>query len=143
MYSPPLKKTLGVIALTLVASIAGAADKPGEWKPLLDAKLSQFDVYLSYRGDQIMSVLKGTAQADLKPIGLNPPGKNVFTMIEQGGKFSPVLGLFRTLARRGVELRLLHAELPSRPFRAAFDYHCRLDMPADPIQPAMRADCLF
>src|SRR6267378_5168899 len=22
------------------------------------------------------------------------------------------------------------------PFRAAFDYHCRLDMPADPIQPA-------
>jgi len=32
-----------------------------------------------------------------------------------------VLTLFRTLARRGVELRLLHAELPSRPFRAAFD----------------------
>jgi len=84
-----MKKTLGVIALTLVASIAGAADNPGEWKPLLDAKLSQFDVYLSYRGDQIMSVLKGTAQADLKPIGLNPPGQNVFTMSEQGGK--PVL----------------------------------------------------
>jgi hypothetical protein len=29
------------------------------------------------------------------------------------------------------------------PFRAAFDYHCRLDMPADPIQPAARADCVF
>lgn len=29
------------------------------------------------------------------------------------------------------------------PYRAAFDYHCRLDMPADPIQPATRADCLF
>jgi hypothetical protein len=29
------------------------------------------------------------------------------------------------------------------PYRAAFDYHCRLSMPADPIQPAMRADCLF
>jgi hypothetical protein len=28
-------------------------------------------------------------------------------------------------------------------YRAAFDYHCRLNMPADPIQPAMRADCLF
>jgi hypothetical protein len=27
--------------------------------------------------------------------------------------------------------------------RAAFDYHCRLDMPADPISPAMRAECLF
>ena len=43
-------------------------------------------------------------------------------MVEQSpGRFAPVLGLFRTLARRGVELRLLHAELPSRPFRAAFD----------------------
>jgi hypothetical protein len=29
------------------------------------------------------------------------------------------------------------------PFRAAFDYHCRLDMPVDPIQPAARADCVF
>ena len=37
------------------------------------------------------------------------------------GRFAPVLALFRNLARRGVELRLLHAELPSRPFRAAFD----------------------
>jgi hypothetical protein len=31
----------------------------------------------------------------------------------------------------------------AEPYRAAFDYHCRLDMPADPIQPATRADCLF
>ena len=29
------------------------------------------------------------------------------------------------------------------PFRAAFDYHCRLNMPADPIQPAARVDCVF
>jgi hypothetical protein len=29
------------------------------------------------------------------------------------------------------------------PFRAAFDYHCRLDMPADPILPATRTDCIF
>jgi hypothetical protein len=59
------------------------------WKPLLDADLSQFDVYLSYRGDQIMSVLHGTAPPDLKPVGLNPPGQNVFTVIQQDGK--PVL----------------------------------------------------
>jgi hypothetical protein len=31
----------------------------------------------------------------------------------------------------------------AQPYRAAFDYHCRLDMPADPIPPATRADCLF
>ena len=29
------------------------------------------------------------------------------------------------------------------PYRAAFDYHCRLEMPADPIQPATRGDCVF
>ncbi|GAC1336720.1 MAG: hypothetical protein NVS2B9_01850 [Myxococcales bacterium] len=37
------------------------------------------------------------------------------------GRFGPVLQLFSRLAARGVSLRLLHAELPSRPFRAAFD----------------------
>jgi hypothetical protein len=29
------------------------------------------------------------------------------------------------------------------PWRAAFDYHCRLDMPADPIPASARADCIF
>jgi hypothetical protein len=29
------------------------------------------------------------------------------------------------------------------PLRTAFDYHCRLDIPIDPISPAARADCLF
>ena len=29
------------------------------------------------------------------------------------------------------------------PLRGAFDYHCRLNMPADPIRPDLRADCLF
>ncbi|MFZ5469628.1 MAG: phospholipase D family protein [Myxococcota bacterium] len=43
-----------------------------------------------------------------------------------GGAFAPVLDLFSELAGRGVELRLLHAELPSRPFRAAFDQRRRL-----------------
>jgi phosphatidylserine/phosphatidylglycerophosphate/cardiolipin synthase-like enzyme len=41
--------------------------------------------------------------------------------VEHKGRFDSVLSLFRTLAARGVELRLLHAELPSRPFRKAFD----------------------
>jgi phosphatidylserine/phosphatidylglycerophosphate/cardiolipin synthase-like enzyme len=46
--------------------------------------------------------------------------------VEQGGQFAPVLELFDALAARGVALRLLHAELPSRPFRAAFDSRERL-----------------
>ena len=37
-----------------------------------------------------------------------------------------VLELFAGLSRRGVELKLLHAELPSRPFRASFDRQQRL-----------------
>jgi phosphatidylserine/phosphatidylglycerophosphate/cardiolipin synthase-like enzyme len=46
--------------------------------------------------------------------------------IEQGGGFRSILALFNDLSARGVSLRLLHAELPSRPFRAAFDRRRRL-----------------
>ena len=84
-----MKNTLAIAVLVLFPLSALAAEKPGAWKPLLDAKFSQFDVYLSYRGDQIMSVLQGKAPADLKPVGLNPPGQNVFTVVQQDGK--PVL----------------------------------------------------
>ncbi len=41
--------------------------------------------------------------------------------VERGERFVSILDVFSDLAKRGVELRLLHAELPSRPFRAAFD----------------------
>ncbi len=37
-----------------------------------------------------------------------------------------VTALFSELAGRGVELRILHAELPSRPFRRSFDRRQRL-----------------
>ena len=48
---------------------------------------------------------------------------NVKAMFVAGtsGQYRPILDLFADLAKRGVELRLLHAELPSRPFRAAFE----------------------
>ncbi|HEX8701782.1 MAG TPA: phospholipase D family protein [Myxococcaceae bacterium] len=46
--------------------------------------------------------------------------------VEHKEQFVPVLEVFDRLAARGVELRLLHAELPSRPFRAAFDARSRL-----------------
>ena len=84
-----MKNKLLLATLLFTSMAASAAEKPGDWKALLDPQFSKFDVYLSYRGDQIMSVLKGTAAPDLKPVGLNPPGQTVFTMIEQGGK--PVL----------------------------------------------------
>jgi phosphatidylserine/phosphatidylglycerophosphate/cardiolipin synthase-like enzyme len=46
--------------------------------------------------------------------------------VERNRRFSSVLNAFDDLAERGVELRMLHAELPSRRFRAAFDRHPRL-----------------
>jgi hypothetical protein len=79
-----MKKLTLLFALLLACDVS-AADKSAAWKPLLDADLSQFDVYLSYRGDQIQSVLKGTAPADLKPIGLNPPAQNIFTAVQKDG----------------------------------------------------------
>lgn len=41
--------------------------------------------------------------------------------VEHDGEYRSILELFAELCGRGVELRLLHAELPSRPFRASFD----------------------
>jgi hypothetical protein len=80
-------RLLPTLAAFFVFGSASAAESAG-WRSLLDAKLSNFDVYLSYRGDQIMGVIKGTTP-DLKPVGLNPPGQNVFTVVTQGKE--PVL----------------------------------------------------
>lgn len=41
--------------------------------------------------------------------------------VDTGTGFRSVLDLFDELRERRVELRVLHAELPSRPFRAAFE----------------------
>jgi phosphatidylserine/phosphatidylglycerophosphate/cardiolipin synthase-like enzyme len=46
--------------------------------------------------------------------------------VEQGDNYVSMLDVFAKMAKRGVELRLLHAELPSRPFRAAFDRNASL-----------------
>ncbi|HZJ55225.1 MAG TPA: phospholipase D-like domain-containing protein [Myxococcaceae bacterium] len=61
------------------------------------------------------------ATANVKAMMVEQPPAPGAGPVADRGRFAPVVALFRTLARRGVELRLLHAELPSRPFRAAFD----------------------
>jgi len=74
--------------IATLGSFSFAADSaPGPWRPLLDTKLSNFDVYLSFHGKDILDVIHGKASA--QPIGLNPPGQDVFTVNEQDGK--PVL----------------------------------------------------
>jgi hypothetical protein len=69
----------------LLVSVAGAAESG--WKPLLDRELSQFDIYLSYPGEVILDVIAG--KANPPPLGLNPPGQKVFSIVEQEGQ--PVL----------------------------------------------------
>jgi hypothetical protein len=78
------------LAALLVASVTSAADKPaGAWRNLLDDKLTNFDIWLSYRGDQIIDVVRKGNPQNLTPIGLNPKGQDVFTVVKQEGK--PVL----------------------------------------------------
>lgn len=46
--------------------------------------------------------------------------------VEAGGRrrgYRSIVDVFADLVERGVEIKLLHAELPSRRFRAAFDRH--------------------
>jgi hypothetical protein len=76
-----------IVSASLIAASAQSAE--GEWTNLLDKKFSQWDVYLSYPGDQIMSVIQKSAPPDLKPIGLNKDRKKVFSIIEDKGQ--PVL----------------------------------------------------
>src|SRR5438105_5065247 len=58
------------------------------------------------------------ATANLKEMYVERPG------LRRG--YGSILGAFDELAEQGVELRLLHAGIPSRRFRAAFDRRPRL-----------------
>jgi hypothetical protein len=84
-----MKGFLKLVCLGSVCLAASAHSAEAEWTNLLDKNFAQWDVYLSYRGDEIMSVIQKTAPKDLKPVGLNKDATGVFSMIEQEGE--PVL----------------------------------------------------
>ena len=54
--------------------------------------------------------------------------------IKQGRRFVPILTVFDTLAERGVSFRIVHAALPSRPFRASLEELPRLTAGAMELQ---------
>ena len=58
------------------------------------------------------------ATANVKELFVERPG------LKRG--FGSIVGVFDDQAARGLDLRILHAELPSRRFRAAFDRRPRL-----------------
>jgi phosphatidylserine/phosphatidylglycerophosphate/cardiolipin synthase-like enzyme len=63
------------------------------------------------------------ATANLKEMLVEDDGAH---MSRRRRSYRSVLAVFDELAGRGVELRILHAALPSGPFRDAFDAHPRL-----------------
>jgi hypothetical protein len=76
---------------TILAAVAALAVTPSfaaddAWQPLLDAQLSKFDIYLSYHGKDILGVIRGTAPDTLKPVGLNPPAQDVFSVVTMDGQ---------------------------------------------------------
>ncbi len=82
-----------VIFLFILYGIAASCQKKSEteWTNLLDPELSQWDQYLSYEhqlgynGEQP----KDEQGNFIEPIGLNPTGYDVFTMVEEGNE--PIL----------------------------------------------------
>jgi len=78
--------------------------------------------------ERVMSAVLGArrsvwiATANLKELMVEPALK----MPGRRERYRSVLEAFDELAARGVELRILHASLPSRPFRDEFDRHRRL-----------------
>ncbi len=80
---------ISCLVVPMAVSAEPAKSTEGGWINLLDEDFSQWDVYLSYPGDVIMSVIQKTAPKDLKPIGLNKDTKKVFSIIEENGQ--PIL----------------------------------------------------
>jgi Domain of Unknown Function (DUF1080) len=76
-------------AILCLFSAGCATTHAGRWTDLLDRNLSRFDVYLSFPGAVMNSVLANTAPPTLKPIGLNKDVDRVFSVIEASGR--PVL----------------------------------------------------
>jgi phosphatidylserine/phosphatidylglycerophosphate/cardiolipin synthase-like enzyme len=63
------------------------------------------------------------ATANVKEMRVEAP---IGTVARARGRFMSILDTLDGLASRGVELRLLHAAVPSRPFRAELRKHPRL-----------------
>ena len=61
------------------------------------------------------------ATANLKELLVEDPRALPVRRRGRHGNYCSVLEVFAELSRRGVQLRILHAALPSRPFRKSFD----------------------
>lgn len=74
--------------IVLVPVILCSCKKQEKWTSLVDTDLSHWDNYLSFRlkPGYDGSVPKDTAGNEIAPIGLNQPGYDVFTVIEENSE---------------------------------------------------------
>lgn len=117
--------------LATFSTINVAADsEAGPWRPLLDATLSSFDVYLSYHGKDILDVIQGKAPKDLKPVGLNPKDQTVFSVSEEKGRsLLRISGEYYGCLQTREEFSNYHLRLETR--WGAKKWVPRLDEPKD------------
>jgi hypothetical protein len=79
------------IALVFCAALFSSFHVENDWKPLLDKKLSKWEIYQSYRlkPDYNGEVPKDEKGVEIKPIGYNKNVAQVFTVTDEKGE--PVL----------------------------------------------------
>ncbi|WP_207435433.1 3-keto-disaccharide hydrolase [Sabulibacter ruber] len=82
------KLSLGFIALLLTCLGLASFLPKKEWTPLLDKDLSQWETYLSYRHKVGYNgkVPVDAQGKEIAPIGYNPNGQTVFTVVEENGE---------------------------------------------------------
>jgi phosphatidylserine/phosphatidylglycerophosphate/cardiolipin synthase-like enzyme len=61
------------------------------------------------------------ATANLKELMVEDASASLLSRRRRRGGYRSVLEVFAELAQKGVEVRILHASFPSRPFRKSFD----------------------
>lgn len=116
---PPRRRARAAASLP----VAGPCDFASELRPIasrLIAGLAHYELVMGRLASAKVSVWIATA--NLKEVLVEGPRRSA----RSRDRFGSVLDVLDTLAQRGVELRLLHAGAPSRPFRESFDAHPRL-----------------
>jgi hypothetical protein len=85
-----VKWAIGTLLSFVILFVCTSFQRKEEWTPLLDKKLSKWEVYLSYRHQLGYKgeMPKDENGQEIQPIGYNKPN-NVFTMIQENGE--PVL----------------------------------------------------
>ena len=105
---------VAIAGVIFSAAVHAQEPAPGPWRALLDVKLSNFDVYLSYHGNDILNVIQGKAPRGSKPIGLNPKSQDVFTVHDDHGPVLRISGEYYGCLQTKESFSNYHLKLETR-----------------------------